>query len=700
MRHPIPLLLALSLLPACASSARKPAQSEPPMTDDPYLWLEEIESTRALDFARARNALSEKELMGDRRFKNIEKKVRKILLARDRIPMPHLNDGWVYNFWQDEKHVRGIWRRTRLESYSRKEPDWQILLDVDAVAKEEKENWVYKGTACLPPAYERCLVWLSRGGKDASVVRELDVESRKWVDGGFRLPEAKSRVAWMDRDTLLVGTDFGDGSLTKSGYPRIVKAWKRGTPLAEAKTVFEGSRDDVSVQGGTVFRPEGRISYVLRAVSFFEAEVRLVGADLSLRPVPFPLDAEFQGAFQGLLLAQLRKDWKIGDRTIRAGSLVSLPAGATGPEGAEVVFEPTERSSLLGVSDARGYLYLVVLDNVTAKAFRATRDASGGWKTERMEIPENGMASLVSTNAEDDHLMVQFEGFLRPPTILYTDGNAKTFRPLKSIPARFNPRGLTVEQHEATSKDGTKVPYFVVRRADARGPAPTLLYGYGGFEVPQTPHYAGALGKAWLETGGAYALANIRGGGEFGPRWHQAALKENRQRAFDDFIAVGEDLVARGITSPRRLGIMGGSNGGLLVGATFVQRPDLFRAVVCQVPLLDMLRYHRLLAGASWMAEYGDPDDPAMRAVILRYSPYQNLKPGVEYPRVFVNTSTQDDRVHPGHARKLVARLEELGRPVLYWENIEGGHGGAANIEQRIRKSSLEYTYLFRQLFD
>ena len=578
---------------------------------------------------------------------------------------------------------------------------------MDRLNKEEGQDWVWHGSVCLPPAYESCLVHLSHGGKDASVVREFDVAKGTWVPGGFSLPEAKTRVAWLDSGRVFVGTDFGPGSLTESGYPRVVKLWTRGTPLSEARTVFEGEAKDVSAGAATLFRPEGSVTVVTRQKTFWTARHWLLQPDLSLKPIPFPEDADFQGAFQGQLLATLRSDWKVGKASYPAGALVALPLSALWagePERrAVLVWAPDGRSSIAGVSASRDYLYLDILQNVQGRVLQVFRSPEGGWGGAFLPLPGFGMAAVRSLDAFADRVYLGFESFLAPPTVSsYEPGPGAVPQPLKSLPARFKSQGLTAEQFEAVSKDGTKVPYFLVRKERLKldGSAPTVLYGYGGFEIPMTPNYLNEMGKVWLEAGGAYALANIRGGGEFGPRWHAAALKENRQKAFDDFAAVAEDLIRRKVTSPRRLGIMGGSNGGLLVGASVIQRPELFHAAVCLVPLLDMLRYTKIAAGPSWIGEYGDPADPKTAEFIRRYSPYHNIRSDAGYPEVFFLTSTKDDRVGPVHARKMAARLEAAGHPVLYWENVEGGHGAAADLEEKVVMKSLQYVYLLRRLAD
>jgi prolyl oligopeptidase len=674
----------------------------PAPAGDDFLWLEEVEGERALGFAKEQSKEALKALRNDSRFSGLEQDVRAIMLAEDRMPAVSLMGGRLYNFWQDEVHVRGIWRRTTLRSFRSRNPRWEVLLDLDKLAAEEGENWVWKGASCRQPQLDRCLIRLSRGGKDASVRREFDLGSRSFVRGGFFLPEAKSSVSWLSRDALYVATDFGEGTLTDSGYPLVVKAWKRGEPLSEAVEVFRGQKEDVSASSYVDVRPEGSFQFLFRNRSFYESEVWWRRPEKELLLLPMPADADFGGAFHGYFLFTLRSELEAGDRSFAPGSLVALPIGAVekGKDAAtalELVFAPTDELFLRSTSRVRSKLLLGVLDRVKGRILQAERK-KGGWELSSVPLGENGMAGVYSTEADSDSFLASYADFLTPTTIYA--GKTGALRKLRAAPARFDAAGLLAEQREATSRDGTKVPYFLVRREAMAfdGSNPTLLYGYGGFRSSLTPWYSGVTGKAWLERGGAFVIANIRGGGEFGPLWHQAALRENRQRSFDDFIAVAEDLIRLGVTSSAQLGIQGGSNGGLLVGAVFVQRPELFNAVLCEVPLLDMLRYHKLLAGASWMEEYGDPEDPAMREAIAKYSPFQNVKKGVKYPEVFFLTSTKDDRVHPGHARRMVARMRKQGHPVLYYENTEGGHGGAANLEQRILWSALEFTYLWRQL--
>jgi len=697
------LMLIWMLIMPCLS-----ARTAAVAPQDPFLWLEEPRSPRALAWVKAHNAVSVGRLTQDRRYEGIEADVRRILMAKDRLPVPALRNGWVYNFWQDAEHARGLWRRARPEEYARPEPRWQVLLDIDRLNKDEGQDWVWEGASCLPPAYEDCLVSLSHGGQDAVVVREFDVSRASFAAGGFVLPEAKSEVSWLDADRVLVGTDFGPGSMTKAGYPRIAKLWTRGSALSQARTLFEGEADDVSAQARAELRPEGAVTVVTKQKTYWEGKHWVLEPDRSLKPVPFPDDADFQGVFQGRLLAVLRSDWKRGNGVLPAGALVELPLASLWQDRPELsaglVWAPDSRSSIVGVASSRDSLYLDVLRDVQGQVLRLSRTPDGIWSSSAVPLPGLGRASVRALDDFDSLVYLGYESFLAPTTLYAYDPERGLAAPraVKSLPARFDARGLAVEQSEAVSADGTKVPYFLVHREGLKldGSTPALLYGYGGFEISMAPSYLNDMGKVWAEAGGVYALAGIRGGGEFGPWWHMAALKEHRQRAYDDFIAVAEDLVRRKVSSPRRLGIMGGSNGGLLVGVTFIQRPELFRAVVCQVPLLDMLRYTKIAAGASWIGEYGDPDDPKMAEAISRYSPYQNVRRGAGYPEVFFLTSTMDDRVGPAHARKMAARLEAEGHPVLYWENIEGGHGAAADIEERVRMRSLQFTYLLRRLKD
>ncbi|RYF94617.1 MAG: S9 family peptidase [Caulobacteraceae bacterium] len=673
---------------------------------DPYLWLEEVEGDKALAWARAQNARSLPVLQGDARYQGLFDEALKIVTAQDRIPVAGFagkGDAQMRNYWQDATHVRGIWRRTSLDSYRTATPDWETILDLDALSKAEGKNWVWKGATCLPPEDRYCLVSLSDGGKDAVTVREFDTVEKRFVDGGFVAPEGKQNISWLDKDTLMIARDWGPGTMTKSSYPFVLKLWKRGQPIADATEMFRGTEDDILVNGYALRDPDGRAEavFISRATSFFENETYAWIGGKAVR-LPFPLKASVQALVDGKLAFTLEEDWsaqglKQGD--LAAFDLKALLANSAGTK-AELILRPTARQSVETVASTAHTLVVELTDNVTG-ALYSYRPGKSGWTREKLDLPANASLGIASVGAQTDQVMATATNFLNPTTLwLVGDGKPQQ---LKAATARFNAAGLVIEQFEATSTDGTKVPYFVVHRKDIKldGSNPTLLYAYGGFQVSMNPAYSGAIGKLWLERGGVYVLANIRGGGEFGPAWHQAGLKENRQRVFDDFFAVSEDLIGRKITSPRRLGIMGGSNGGLLMGVALTQRPDLYNAVVIQVPLLDMQRYTVMGgAGASWAGEYGDGTKAEDWAYISKYSPYQAIKPGQKYPQVYFETSTKDDRVHPGHARKAAAKMEALGYDVLYYENIDGGHAASANLNETAMRVALEYSYLSRRLMD
>jgi prolyl oligopeptidase len=667
---------------------------------DPYLWLEDVEGEAPLAWAVEQSTAAAAELEAEPGFGALQARLLSIFDSPARIPAVAKRGPHFYNFWRDAAHPRGLWRRTTLEEYRKPEPSWDVLLDVDALARDEGENWVWAGADCLWPTYERCLISLSRGGGDADVVREFDVAARAFVAGGFTLPEAKHSVSWRDRDSLYVGTDFGPGSLTTSGYPRIVKEWKRGTPLADAVTVYEGQPGDVSVAAYRDRTPGFERDFVYRGPTFFTNEVYLRRAGALVR-IEKPDDAT-ASAYREWLLLRLRTAWTLGDRAYPAGAVLAadFERWLAGERAVEVVYEPGERRSLQGLSATRRHLLLSELDNVRSRLSVLTRGPAGWERAPLAPLPELATASATAADPlESDEYFLTLTDFLTPTSLSFGRVGSEP-ETLKQLPSLFSAEGLRVSQHEAVSADGTRVPYFEVGPA-APAPAggrPTLLYGYGGFEVSMLPGYTAVVGSAWLERGGVYVVANIRGGGEFGPSWHTSALKENRPRAYDDFIAVAEDLVRRGVTQPSRLGTMGGSNGGLLMGNMLTRRPDLFGAIVCEVPLLDMQRYNKLLAGASWMAEYGNPDDPEQWRFMRGFSPYHNVRAGVRYPRVLFMTSTRDDRVHPAHARKMVARMKAQGHDVLYYENTEGGHGMAANNAQAARMEALAYTFLWKQL--
>lgn len=676
---------------------------------DPYLWLEEIEGERAMAWVEARNEHSLGVLRGDPRFETLHQQALDIVQSRDRIPSPGFNhDGTVDNFWQDATHVRGIWRTTTLDSYRTEAPRWETILDIDALAAAEGKNWVYKGATCLPPEETRCLVSLSDGGKDAVTVREFDRASRTFVENGFVLEESKGGASWVDRDTLLVARDFGPGTLTSSGYPMIVKVLKRGQTIDQAQTVFTGLPTDVSVSGFALRDADGVVQAILinRGVSFYEGETHRLNADGTTTRLELPAKSSINALVRGQLVVTTDQDWTApSGQQFRTGDVIAWDLNrwlADPATPARLVIRPGEREAIEGIRATRNKLVVALYENVRGSVYVYEPNPSGDWARTRLDLPQNVSVGVGSASRRDDRIFVSVSGYLNPSSLWLADAATGAADQTKSLPAKFNAEGMRVDQFEARSADGTMIPYFVVH-ADSMamdGSNPTLLYGYGGFQSSLLPGYSATVGKLWLERGGVYVIANTRGGGEFGPNWHQAALQQNRQRAHEDFQAVAMDLIARGITSQPRLGVMGGSQGGLFMGAMLTQRPDLINAAVIQVPLFDMLRFHKLLAGASWMAEYGNPDIPEQRAWIEAYSPYQRLQAGQPYPEVFIHTSTKDDRVHPGHARKAAARLEELGYPVLFYENTDGGHAAGANLRETARRLALEYTYLTRRLMD
>ncbi|MEX2132306.1 MAG: prolyl oligopeptidase family serine peptidase [Pseudohongiellaceae bacterium] len=676
--------------------------------DDPWLWLEEVDGARALAWAAEQNALSAPRLQGDPRFETIRAEIHAILTSEDRIPAPGLINGQVYNFWQDSEHVRGILRRTSLDSYATDNPQWETVLDIDSLANLENANWVYKGRTCLPADPGLCLLQLSDGGKDAVVLREFDLDEHSFVDGGFYVAEAKSRVDWLDADTLIIGSDFGPDSLTDSGYPRTLRLWRRGTSLQSAQQIIEVERQDVSVSVNTISNGENQHTFVRRGPDFFTEENWLLNNDATLAKLPLPVDAILSGTLGPYALVRLRTDWSAPDgNTYTAGSLIamdlmqSVQSGSA--TGLTTILDPSSDNridAISGVAITSEAIYITALKDVAAILLRA-EPVAGNWAMSQVALPGNGALQVVTADDYSDTIMVSYESFLVPDTLYLVEANTEP-RIVKSLQPRFDASHFVTEQKFARSADGTRIPYFIVRPVNIPmdGTTATEMTAYGGFEVSETPSYVGALDQAWITRGGAFVLANIRGGGEYGPQWHQSAILENRQRVFDDFIAVAEDLIASGLTSAEHLGIRGGSNGGLLVTGVMVQRPELYKAIISSVPLVDMLRYHRLLAGASWMAEYGNPDIPAHREFISAYSPYQNVSADADYPEIFLWTNPKDDRVHPGHARKMAARMIEQGHDIIYFENQEGGHGGGANLNQLARTNAMQVVYLMQQLMD
>jgi prolyl oligopeptidase len=693
----LPLLLIAS--PAVSAFAEPPAPSAPAAAD-PFLWLEDVHGAQAMAWVERQNARTLALLRGDPRYEAFHAAALEILNAADRIPAPDLIGRTVYNFWQDGTHVRGVWRRTSPESYAAAAPQWEGVLDLDVLSAAEKANWVWVGANCPPPKFARCLVSLSDGGEDATTVREFDLPSRTFVAGGFGLTKSKQTADWLDDDTLIVSRDWGPGTMTASGYPFVVKILKRGQNLDQATEVFRGRPSDVSVDPVVLRDADGhQVVLINRATDFFHTETYELTAKGIVR-LEAPQKLTLHGLLLGMLIFTTEEDWKdaAGVR-FKAGSLLAFR-----PESSEaqLIFEPGARQSVEQVAVTAHRVVAAIYDNVRGglASFRAAGE--NGWRREDLPVVANSSVNVATASEVDDALFYSVEGFLEPTRLLSADAGTLAASDLKESPPRFDASGDVVEQFEATSTDGTKVPYFVVHRKGMKldGSNPTLLTAYGGFQVSEPPAYSGTVGKLWLERGGVFVLANIRGGGEFGPAWHQAGLKTKRQVVFDDFAAVAKDLIARGVTSPRRLGIQGGSNGGLLMGVELTQHPELWRAVDIQVPLLDMLRFEEIGAGASWVGEYGSVANPAERAFLAAISPYHNLKAGVAYPEPFFVTATSDDRVTPVHARKMAARMEAMGLPFLYFENTSGGHAASANLKERAERVALEYVYLSRKLMD
>lgn len=680
-------------------STRKVSDVTP--QEDPYVWLEDVTGQKALDWVRQRNQVTQKKYENDD-FRRLESDLLAILDSDERIPFVSKHGQYYYNFWRDQEHERGIWRRTTLEEYRKAEPNWEVILDLDLLASQENENWVWSGASLLKPDYDRAIISLSRGGADATVSREFDLPSKSFVVDGFQRPEAKGGLDWIDKDNVFVYTDFGQGSQTSSGYPRIVKWWRRGQQLADADYVYEGQSDDMYISGYHDDTPGYERNFVSRTIAFYNDELYLRKDDGQLARIDVPNSVN-KSVFRDYLLLELREPWEVAGKKFLPGSLLvtSFEGFLKGDRDLTVLFEPTQQSSLASFAVTKDFILLNVLEDVKNR-ISVLKNVNGKWSSESLVgAPLIGTVEVSAVDPDESNEFWMITSDFLTPNSLYHAQVGKQPDLLKQLSAQFDASGLKVDQNFATSQDGTRVPYFIISRSNIslNGSNPTLLYGYGGFEISLTPNYNPAVGRAWCSQGGVYVVANIRGGGEYGPRWHQAALKQNRLRAYEDFAAVAKDLVQRGITSPRRLGIQGGSNGGLLVGNMVALYPDLFSAAVCQVPLLDMRRFHLLLAGASWMAEYGNPDSPGEWSFIKTYSPYQNIQAERSYPAVLFMTSTRDDRVHPGHARKMMALMEEQGHRVSYYENIEGGHGGAANNKQRAYMQALAYTFLLEQLF-
>jgi prolyl oligopeptidase len=706
----------MTLLRTCSAVALAAMLAAPAFAQeaDPHLALEAVESPDSLAWVKAQNDKTLPVLSGDPRYAGLRAEALKILSTKDRIAMPNFIGKTVFNFWQDETHVRGVWRRTSLESYKTANPQWETVIDLDALAKAEGKNWIWKGADCRPKTHDRCLVNLSNGGKDAVTVREFDLTTKTFVDpaaGGFVLPESKQSIEWLDPDTLILTRDWGPGTTTDSGYGMVVKTLKRGQGLDQAVEVFRGQKGDVSARP-TVLRDAAgnRVVLIEQAIDFFNS-LYFEWTPKGLAQLPLPKKGGVVGMLDGSLVVKAEEPWNFAGVNVPAGSLALVTPERLRP-GSEIVvstgcnpcaiLSPGPRQSIAQATVTDHRVVAVVYDNVRGSLVSLQSKGERGIVKTALPVIDNAAVTLGSHSDEGDDVFYTVEGFLTPTQLKLADATGTTAQTVKALPAQFETKDLVVEQKSATSKDGAAIPYFLVHKKGWKldGQNPTLLHAYGGFNLSKLPVYDPLIGKLWLERGGAYAVANIRGGGEFGPAWHEAALKANRQRAYDDYFAVAEKMIADKATTPRHLGAYGRSNGGLLMGVALTERPDLWNAVVVESPLLDMIRYTQLPAGASWIGEYGDPAIPAERAWIEKYSPYQNLKAGVKYPLAYITTSTKDDRVHPGHARKFAARMDDLGVEHLYFENTDGGHANGADPQANAKRWALHYTYLSRQLMD
>ncbi len=667
--------------------------------NDPYIWLEDVEGERSLGWATEASERTLTHLQTRSDFQKLQAEALEVLTSDDRIAYATFRGDRAYNFWQDKDNPKGLWRRSPVKAYLDGEPEWETVLDIDKLAEDEGVSWVFNGSVCLPGEEDRCILRLSDGGKDAVHLREFSLKTKTFIDDGFVAPEGKQWFAWVDADTVFIARDWGEGTLTKSGYPNTVKFWRRGEALSDAQTVYEGAVEDVFVFPVAHHTPDGVTLLVSRGETFFEFSTYLVDRDTGeTTALPLPRKLDIAGVFEGALIVKPNELWSHGGADVPAGAVVALDLSAV-DAAPEVIYAPGPRDAVTDVEVSRDRLVIAATENVIGRLYQAKRKRRG-WDLDRVDLPDGGSVRIAEADPFDKRTLLLFEGYDQPET-LFVHGGRGDPDVVQALPAMFDAKGVDVEQRMATSADGTEIPYFVVGRdLAAAGPRPTLLYGYGGFEIPILPNYSPVVGRLWLERGGIYVVANIRGGGEFGPEWHQAALKLNRQRAYDDFIAVAQDLINGGVASPATLGVMGGSNGGLLTGNMLVQAPELINAAVIEVPLLDMIRYVDLPPGASWAAEYGHPSNPEERANLLKISPYHNVDAAADYPIPLFFTNTHDDRVHPGHARKMAKKMLDQGHAMYFYEETEGGHGRAADPIIRAKVRAIEFSYLAERLMD
>jgi len=689
----------------------------PETTVDPFIWLEDIDSTRSMDWVKEHNQNTADEYKSKPIYDELYQQALSALNNKSRIPAVSRQGDWLYNYWKDSKHPRGMYRRTKVDNFiNNKRADWQTVIDMDAYNQDHEGTWVFKGMNCLKPDYQRCLTYLSPGGGDAVIMKEFDVDKKQFIENGFQLPESKMRVDWRDQDHLYVATDFGPESMTESGYPAVVKLWQRGQNLSDAKTLMTVSPESVSVSAYRFGDDKNPIDFIIDSSSFWTNDYYLL-VDDKPQKLNLPDSAVVNDVYQDKLLVSLKADWQFQGQSLKQGmvllikpKLLLMQKAEVKPGDWQVFLDPNQFTTIESIATTDDSIIVNSLVDVVAQVDVYQPDADDPnhvWQKTRVEFPANGAVSLSSVDDKSGDFFATYESFIKPPTLYHVSGKSLKATAVRAQKPSFDATPYVVKQFFARSEDGTFIPYFIVMNKDIEynGENPTHIFSYGGFRNSLTPSYSGsyealegAYGKLWLDRGGVFVSANIRGGGEYGPKWHQAAILENKTKSYEDFEAVARDLVERNITSPDHLGIEGRSNGGLLVGATMTRHPELYGAAIIGVPLLDLKRYHKLLAGASWMGEFGNPDKPEDWAFMKKYSPYQNLKKDTDYPATFFFTSTRDDRVHPGHARKMAAKMESYGYPVWYYENIEGGHGGSSTNEQLAERLALVYTHLWTRL--
>ena len=673
--------------------------SQTNQNEDPYLWLEEINGDKAIEWVKGQNFISAEMIEESPLFDSLYKRFLASYNDQNKIAYPNLVGQYVYNLWKDENNQQGVWRRILIEDYLNKKSNWEIILDLDILSKKENKNWVYKGVEWLKPQNERCLLYLSDGGSDKNYMREFNVKTKDFESDGFNHTESKDGASWLDEKTILIYRDFGKGSITKSGFSRTVRKWERGTDIEKAETIFEIDSTNMKASSAVFNNGESIHAFLINDnISTLEYYYL---KNTELVKLSFPADALLYGVFKNEMLLLLRSDWKLDNDIYKTGSFISLNINDNikGKLSVRPIYLPNDRSSFFDVAVSKDFITLNIMEDVQNRLLKYTFQKNM-WIAENIDVPKLGSIRLIASDMQSNNMFFTYNNLITSTT-LYALNLNKT-QAIKTLKKAFNANNLEVHQYFASSKDGTGIPYFIVHQKNIKlnGNNPTIISAYGGFNRAIQPNYDEKVGLAWLERGGVYVIANIRGGGEYGPSWHKAAIKGNRQNAFDDLFAVTEDLISRNITSPKKLGLIGGSNGGLLAGVAYTQRPDLYNAIVCAVPILDMKRFSKLLVGASWISEYGDPDIPEEWQYLQKYSPYHNIKENVDYPEIFFITSTKDDRVHPGHARKMAKKLSDMGYSYYFHEKTEGGHGIGSTNKQIADNAARAFTFFNLKLFE